>query len=223
MELETDQRCGAERYERSEQRVNRRNGYRERSIETRIGKLDLKIPNLRSGSYYPSFLEPRKSSERALVAVVQEAYVKGISTRKVDDLVQAIGMSGISKSQVSRLCQDIDKRVTRLLERPVLGEWPYLWLDATYLKSREDGHVVSRALVIAVGVTAYLAKSTGGGPYLFLQSPESLPGEPILRPMAGLYQTRNSHLASNSTNHAQTAGSTSYIPTETLGGHCAAT
>ena len=152
MELETDERCGAGRHERSEERVNRRNGYRERSLETRIGRLDLKIPKLRSGSYYPSFLEPRKGSERALVAVVQEAYVKGISTRKVDDLVQAMGMSGISKSQVSRLCEAIDERVTRFLERPLLGKWPYLWLDATYLKSREEGHVVSRALVVAVGV-----------------------------------------------------------------------
>jgi transposase-like protein len=140
MEAETEQRCGAGRHERSEQRVNQRNGYRERSVETRIGRLDLKIPKLRSGSYYPSFLEPRKGSERALVAVVQEAYVKGISTRKVDDLVQAMGMSGISKSQVSRLCKDIDQRVTRFLERPLDGKWPHVWLDATYLKSREEGH-----------------------------------------------------------------------------------
>ena len=126
MELEHDERCGAARHERSEQRINRRNGYRERSIETRIGKLDLKIPKLRSGSYSPSFLDPRKSSERALVAGVQEAYVKGISTRKVDDLVQAMGMSGISKSQVSRLCQELDQRVGRFLERPLSGPWPYL-------------------------------------------------------------------------------------------------
>ena len=111
MELETDERCGAGRHERSEQQTNRRNGYRERSMETRIGTLDLKIPKLRSGSYFPSFLDPRKSSEQALVAVVQEAYVKGISTRKVE----AMGMSGISKSQVSRLCQDIDERVGRFL------------------------------------------------------------------------------------------------------------
>ena len=152
MELEAGQRCGAEPHERSEQRTNRRNGYRDRSIETRIGKLDLRIPKLRSGSYFPTFLDPRKSSEQALVAVVQEAYVKGISTRKVDDLVQAMGMSGISKSQVSRLCKDIDQRVGRFVKRELTGQWPYLWLDATYLKSREDGHVVNRALVVAVGV-----------------------------------------------------------------------
>ena len=154
MELEAEEACGAGLHERSEQRTNRRNGYRERSLETRIGKLDLKIPKLRSGSYFPTFLDPRKSSEQALVAVVQEAYVKGISTRKVDDLVQAMGMSGISKSQVSRLCKDIDQRVTRFLDRKLSGQWPYLWLDATYLKSREDGHVVNRALVIAVGANA---------------------------------------------------------------------
>ena len=121
-------------------------------MQTRIGTLDLKIPKLRSGSYFPSFLDPRKSSEQALVAVV---HVKGISTRKVDDLVQAMGMSGISKSQVSRLCQQIDERVTRFLERPLSGQWPYLWLYATYLKSRHKyGHVVNRALVVAVGVNA---------------------------------------------------------------------
>ena len=154
MELESEQRVGAGRHERSDRRTNQRNGYRDRSLETRIGRLDLKIPKLRSGSYFPSFLDPRKSSEQALVAVVQEAYVKGISTRKVDDLVQAMGMSGISKSQVSRLCKDIDGRVTRFLERPLHGQWPYVWLDATYLKSREDGHVVNRALVIAVGVNS---------------------------------------------------------------------
>ena len=108
MELEAEEACGAGLHERSEQRTNRRNGYRERSLETRIGKLDLKIPKLRSGSYFPTFLDPRKSSEQALVAVVQEAYEKGISTRKVDDLVQAMGMSGISKSQVSRLCKDME-------------------------------------------------------------------------------------------------------------------
>ena len=117
-----------------------------------MGTMNLKIPKLRSGTYFPSFLEPRKMSEQALVAVVQEAYVKGISTRKVDDLVQAMGMSGISKSQVSKLCKDLDERVNRFLSRQLSGEWPYLWLDATYLKSREDGHVVTRAVIVAVGV-----------------------------------------------------------------------
>ena len=114
--------------------------------------MDLKIPKLRHGSYLPAFLDPRKASERALVAVVQEAYVKGISTRKVDDLVQAMGMTGISKSQVSRLCKELDEQVEVFLNRRLEGSWPYLWLDATYLKSRENGQVVNRALVIAVGV-----------------------------------------------------------------------
>ncbi len=152
MELEVEQHCGAELHERSPERVNRRNGYRERALGTRIGTLELKIPKLRSGSYFPSFLEPRKASEQALVAVVQEAYVKGISTRKVDDLVQALGMTGISKSQVSRLCAELDERVEAFLGRELSGRWPYVWLDATYLKSRERGRVASQAVVVAVGV-----------------------------------------------------------------------
>ncbi len=152
MDLEAQALCGAEPHERSEDRVNQRNGYRPRQLETRIGTLDLRIPKLRHGSYLPAFLSPRKASEQALVAVVQEAYVKGISTRKVDDLVQAMGMTGISKSQVSRLCKELDEQVEVFLNRRLEGSWPYLWLDATYLKSRESGHVVNRALVIAVGV-----------------------------------------------------------------------
>jgi putative transposase len=152
MELEAENQIGAAPHERSESRVTHRNGYRDRTLETRIGSLDLRIPKLRSGSYFPSFLEPRKCSEKALVAVVQEAYLKGVSTRKVDDLVQAMGMSGISKSQVSRMCKEIDGRVQDFLSRSIGGEWPYLWLDATYVKSRENGHVVTRAVVIAVGV-----------------------------------------------------------------------
>jgi len=154
MELEAGVQCGAERHERSPERVNQRNGYRERALETRLGTMDLRIPKLRSGSYFPSFLEPRKASEQALIAVVQEAYVKGVSTRKVDDLVQALGMSGISKSQVSRFCGELDERVNAFLERRLEGDWPYLWLDATYLKSRDGGHIVSRATVVAVAVHA---------------------------------------------------------------------
>jgi len=152
MEIEAEQQIGASKHERSDERNTHRNGYRDRRLETRMGTMNLKIPKLRSGTYFPSFLEPRKMSEQALVAVVQEAYVKGISTRKVDDLVQAMGMSGISKSQVSKLCKDLDERVDRFLSRQLSGEWPYLWLDATYLKSREDGHVVTRAVIVAVGV-----------------------------------------------------------------------
>jgi putative transposase len=154
MELEADQECGAERHERSPERVNRRNGYRDRDLETRMGTLELRIPKLRVGSYYPSFLEPRKGAEQALVAVVQEAYIKGVSTRSVDDLVKALGMTGISKSQVSRLCADLDARVKKFLTRPLKGSWVYLWLDATYLKSREDGQVDSKAVVVAVGANA---------------------------------------------------------------------
>ena len=152
MELETEQQVGAGHHERIEERKTHRNGYRERRLETRLGTMNLKIPKLRSGSYFPSFLEPRKMSEHALVAVVQEAYVRGVSTRKVDDLVQALGMSGISKSQVSKLCGELDEKVQAFLNRELTDDWPYLWLDATYLKLRNNGHVVSRALVVAVGV-----------------------------------------------------------------------
>ena len=162
MEAEADGRCGAGLHERSPERVNHRNGYRERTLETRLGTLDLKIPKLRSGSYFPSFLEPRKASEQALVAVVQEAYVKGISTRKVDDLVQALGMTGISKSQVSRLCAELDERVEAFLSREIRGQWPYLWLDATYVKSRERGAVDSQAVVVAVAVNAEGRRETLG-------------------------------------------------------------
>ena len=152
MEADVDGLIGASRHERSPERVSYRNGYRDRSLDTRVGSLQLRIPKLRQGSYFPPFLEPRKTSERALVAVIQEAWIGGISTRRVDDLVQAMGLSGISKSQVSKLCKDIDERVHAFLFRPLTGEWPYLWLDATYLKQREGGRVVSVAAIIAVAV-----------------------------------------------------------------------
>jgi putative transposase len=144
---------GAARYERSGERATYRNGYRERALDTRLGTLNLKIPKLRSGAYFPGFLEPRRTVEKALVAVIQEAWIAGVSTRRVDDLVQAMGLSGISKSSVSKLCKDIDERVTSFLQRPLAGEWPYLWLDATYLKVREGGRVVSVAVIVAVAVT----------------------------------------------------------------------
>ena len=131
-------------------RTTYRNGYRERVLETRLGSLQLRIPKLRQGSYFPPFLEPRKTSEKALVAVIQEAWVSGVSTRRVDDLVQAMGLAGISKSTVSKLCKDIDERVGAFLDRPLVGDWPYLWLDATYLKQREGGRIVSVAAIIAV-------------------------------------------------------------------------
>jgi len=152
MQLETDTLCGAGHGERNAERRNQRNGYRDRDWETRAGTIELRIPKLRRGSYFPAFLEPRRLAEKALTAVVQEAYVQGISTRSVDDLVRAMGMEGISKSQVSRLCGEIDERVQAFLSRPIEGEWPYLWLDATYVKARRDHHIVSVAVIVAVGV-----------------------------------------------------------------------
>ena len=131
MELEAETACGAGHGERSESRTNLRNGYRDRDWHTRVGTVELRIPKLRKGSYFPGFLEPRRMAEKALTAVIQESYVQGISTRSVDELVKAMGMDGISKSQVSRLCGEIDERVQTFLRRPIEGEWPYLWLDAT--------------------------------------------------------------------------------------------
>jgi len=152
MELETDTLCGAAHGEHSDSRINYRNGYRDRDWETRAGTVELRIPKLRKGSYFPGFLEPRRTAEKALTAVIQEAYVQGISTRSVDDLVQAMGCSGVSKSQVSRLCAEIDQRVKAFLSRPIEGDWPYVWLDATYVKVRRDGRIVSVAVTVAVGV-----------------------------------------------------------------------
>ena len=131
MEADVEGLIGAGRHERSADRLNYRNGYRERSLDTRLGSLQLRIPKLRQGSYFPPFLEPRKTAEKALVTVIQEAWIGGVSTRRVDELVQAMGLSGISKSQVSKLCKDIDERVNAFLERPIDDEWPHLWLDAT--------------------------------------------------------------------------------------------
>lgn len=152
MEMDVESLCAAGYGERSPERLNSRNGYRERLWETRAGSVDLKIPKLRKGSYFPGFLEPRRTAEKALAAVIQEAYVQGVSTRSVDELVKAMGMSGISKSQVSRLCAEIDERVHAFLARPIEGDWPYLWIDATYLKVREAGRIVSVAVIIAVAV-----------------------------------------------------------------------
>jgi putative transposase len=152
MELEVGAATGAEYGEKSPERLAQRNGYRERDWETRAGTVELRIPKLRKGSYFPGFLEPRRLAEKALTAVIQEAYVQGISTRSVDDLVKAMGMGGISKSQVSRLCEEIDGKVKAFLERPIEGDWPYLWIDATYLKVRRGGRIVSVAAIIAVAV-----------------------------------------------------------------------
>jgi transposase-like protein len=155
MELEVEGVTGAGWGEKTAERLVQRNGYRDRGWETRTGTVELRIPKLRKGSYFPCFLEPRRVAEKALTAVIQEAYIEGVSMRSVDDLVKALGMSGVSKSQVSRLCAEIDGKVKAFLDRPLEGDWPYLWIDATYVKARrQDGRVVSVAVIIAVGVNA---------------------------------------------------------------------
>ncbi len=154
MTAEVEAATGAPSGSRSPARANHRNGYRPRAWETRAGRIELAIPKLRKGSYFPSFLEPRRTAEKALTAVIQEAYVHGVSTRAVDDLVKAMGGSGVSKSQVSRLCEEIDERVRAFLDRPIEGEWPYLWIDATYIKARKGGRIASTAAIVAVGANA---------------------------------------------------------------------
>lgn len=152
MESEVEARCNAPLGKRSETRTVQRNGYRERDWDTRAGHIELQIPRLRKGSYFPTFLEPRRTAEKALVAVIQEAYLQGVSTRSVDDLVKALGASGVSKSQVSRLCVEVDERVNAFLERRLDGEFPYVWLDATYPRVRDGGHIVGKATVVAIGL-----------------------------------------------------------------------
>jgi putative transposase len=153
MEIDVEGRCGAGYDEKAPAaRLNSRNGYRERVWQTRAGSVELKIPKLRRGSDFPEFLEPRRTAEKALAAVIQEAYVQGISTRSVDELVKALGMSGVSKSEVSRLCAELDERVGAFLRRPIEGDWPYLWIDATYVKTRQAGRIVSVAVIVAAGV-----------------------------------------------------------------------
>jgi putative transposase len=152
MELGVEGRCGARYDEKSSERLNSRNRDRERTWNTRPGSVELKIPKLRQRSYFPEFLEPRRTAEKALTAVIQEAYVQGISTRSVDDLIKSLGTSGVSKSQVSRLCAELDERVGAFLNRQIEGDWPYLWIDATHVKTREAGRIVSVAVIVAVGV-----------------------------------------------------------------------
>jgi putative transposase len=155
MEAEVTEITGAAKGERNpDARQTHRNGYRDRRWDTRVGTIDLAVPRVRDGGYLPSLLDPRRRIERAMLVVIQEAYVTGTSTRRVDDLVRALGIEGISKSEVSRICAPLDTEVSAFRCRP-LGEtgFPYLWLDATYLKVREGGRVVSMAALVAVGVT----------------------------------------------------------------------
>jgi putative transposase len=153
IEAEIAAEIGAGRGERSADRATHRNGYRERLWETRVGEIELAVPRKRSGAaYFPSFLEPRRPCERAIVSVVMEAYVNGVSTRKVDRLVEQLGISGMSKDRVSALCRGLDERVGAFRERPLEGSFPYLWLDAKHLKVRDRGSVRSKALVIAYAV-----------------------------------------------------------------------
>lgn len=152
MELEAQEEAGALRHERTPKRKTYRNGYRERMWETRVGEINLRIPKLRSGSYFPSLLEPRRRAEQAMLAVVQQAYIEGVSTRKVDELLKAMGLTGIDKSQVSRICKGLDEVVQDFRNRTLEGKYPYVWLDALYLKVRQNHRIVSQAVVIAVGV-----------------------------------------------------------------------
>ena len=151
MEAEVSELVGAERGERTPERLTHRNGYRPRPWQTRAGELELQIPKLRRGSYFPSFLEPRRRSEQALVSVVQEAYVAGVSTRKVDQVVESLGLR-VSKSEVSRICAGLDEQVEAFRNRPLAGRYPYLWLDAKVEKVRDGGRVVRKCLVLAYGV-----------------------------------------------------------------------
>ena len=150
MELEAQQMTGADLHERTPKRKNYRNGYRERIWKTRVGEIDLRIPKLREGSYFPSLLEPRRPSEKALLAVAQQAYIEGVSTRKVDALLKSMGLTGIDKSAVSRICKELDEVVEDFRNRPLDRQYPYMWLDALYLKVRQNKRIVSLAMVIAI-------------------------------------------------------------------------
>ena len=152
MEAEVAHKIGAERGQHSAERLTYRNGYREREWQTRLGEINLRIPRLRTGSYFPSFLEPRRRAEQALLTVIQTAYVEGVSTRRVDELLQALGLTGIDKSSVSRICAELDEAVSAFRNRALESEYPYVWLDALYIKVRSNHRIVSMALVIAMGI-----------------------------------------------------------------------
>ena len=159
MDAEVSGQIGAQHGERSSDRLTHRNGYRSRNWDTRVGTMELRIPKVREGSYFPSLLEPRRRSEKALLAVIQQAYVEGVSTRRVDDLVKSLGCDGISKSQVSRPPQadrDLDQVVENFLGRPLDGgPYPYVWLDALTQKVREGGRIVNVSVVVATGVNSH--------------------------------------------------------------------
>ncbi len=152
MEGEVTEQIGAAKYQRTLERKTQRNGYRDRDWDTRVGSIALAIPKLREGKYFPSFIEPRRRAEKALLAVVQQAYIEGVSTRKVDDLLQSLGLSGMDKSQVSRACKELDDLVEEFRNRPLEDSYPYVWFDAVYLKVRQNHRIVNLAAVIAIGV-----------------------------------------------------------------------
>jgi putative transposase len=179
IELEAAEQVGAGRLERSPERKTYRNGHWERVWEARVGEIPLRIPEVRDGTYFPSMLEPRRRSEKALLAVVQQAYVEGVSTRRVDDLLQALGLTGIDKSRVSRICKELDEVVEPFRNRPVEGKYPFIWLDALYLKVRHNHRIVGQALVIATGV-----RESGG------RECWDLPWEPARKKLSGLISSR---------------------------------
>ncbi len=190
MELEVTQHVGAERHARTPERTGQRNGYRERRWDTRVGTIDLRVPRVRDGSSFPALLEPRRRAEQARVAVVQEAYVHGVSIRRVDDLVQALGIAGISQSDTAqrapaRLCETLDAAVERCRTRPLVGPFPYVWLDATYLKVRQDGRIVAMAVVIAIGVNGDVElRWFGGHPMIWACIPRRCPDAPYPSPVS---------------------------------------
>ncbi len=216
MDAEVTQLAGAGLHERSESRLTYRNGYREREWDTRVGTVDLHIPKLRQGAYFPSLLEPRRRHERALLSVVQEAYVHGVSTRAVDSLAEALGLKGISKDQVSRICKELDGQVTAFRTRRLDAEYPYLMLDATFEKVRENGRVISMAVLIATAVKATGEREVVGvdvGPAEDLEFWRAFLRQLVSRGLSGVrLVTSDSHLglkqavAEIRSLHAQRAG-----------------
>jgi transposase-like protein len=153
MEEQVTEQVGAAKYQRTAERKTQRNGYRPVDWDTRVGSIGLQIPKLRDGSYYPNFLEPRRRAEKALLSVIQQAYIEGVSTRKVDDLLQSLGVASTDKSLVSRACKELDELIEEFRNRPLDSSYPYVWFDAIYLKVRQNHRIVSIAAVIAIGVT----------------------------------------------------------------------